>query len=103
MPIRSCHMPATWKPRRARLHQSGHAGRAQQHLLDFLAELIHEGSAVGGFRSDVAPDELAASASTPSGPPHGWHHLMLCPDWSKSHWTRWLSPPNRETLIMGRR
>lgn len=44
----------------ARLHHSRHAGQAQQHLLDFLAELIHEGSAAGVFRADVAADELAA-------------------------------------------
>lgn len=44
----------------ARLHQGGHAGRAQQHLKDFLAELIQEGADAAVFRADTAPDELAA-------------------------------------------
>lgn len=44
----------------ARLHQGSHAGRAQQHLTDFIAEMIGEGADAGVFRADVAPDELAA-------------------------------------------
>ncbi|KQQ80941.1 TetR/AcrR family transcriptional regulator [Arthrobacter sp. Leaf137] len=44
----------------ARLHQGAHAGRAQQHLTDFIAEIIGEGSNAGVFRADVAPDVLAA-------------------------------------------
>lgn len=44
----------------ARLHQAGHAGRAQRHLQDFLAGLIEEGADAKVFRADVAPDELAA-------------------------------------------
>jgi AcrR family transcriptional regulator len=44
----------------ARLHQGGHTGRAQQHLKDFLAELIQEGADAAVFRNDAAPDELAA-------------------------------------------
>ncbi|WP_236802151.1 TetR/AcrR family transcriptional regulator [Arthrobacter sp. FW306-05-C] len=43
-----------------RLHQGGHVGRAQQHLKDFLAELIEQGADAAVFRTDVAPDELAA-------------------------------------------
>ncbi|MFW0773537.1 TetR/AcrR family transcriptional regulator [Paenarthrobacter nitroguajacolicus] len=44
----------------ARLHQAGHAGQAQQHLQDMFAELIQAGADAAAFRSDVAPDELAA-------------------------------------------
>ena len=43
----------------ARLHQSGHAGRAQQQLHGFLAELLRDGAEGGVFRTDVAPEELA--------------------------------------------
>lgn len=43
----------------ARLHQGEHAGRAQEQLKDFLAELIQEGAGAAVFRGDVAPVELA--------------------------------------------
>ncbi|MFY9633985.1 MAG: TetR/AcrR family transcriptional regulator [Cellulosimicrobium cellulans] len=43
-----------------RLHQGVHASRAQQHLRGFLAELVQEGVKEDVFRSDVAPEELAA-------------------------------------------
>ncbi|CCQ47524.1 bacterial regulatory s, tetR family protein [Pseudarthrobacter siccitolerans] len=44
----------------ARLHQGAHAGRAHQHLTDFIAEIIAEGADAKIFRVDVAPDVLAA-------------------------------------------
>ncbi|WP_050055025.1 TetR/AcrR family transcriptional regulator [Pseudarthrobacter siccitolerans] len=44
----------------ARLHQGAHAGRAHQHLIRFLAEIIAEGADSGVFRADVGADELAA-------------------------------------------
>jgi AcrR family transcriptional regulator len=43
----------------ARLHQSQHVSQAQQHLNEFLTELLREGAEAGVFREDVAPDELA--------------------------------------------
>lgn len=43
----------------ARLHQSGHVGRAQQHLSEFVTDLLREGAEAGVFRGDVAPEELA--------------------------------------------
>jgi AcrR family transcriptional regulator len=43
----------------ARLHQSQHVSQAQQHLNDFLTDLLREGAEAGVFRDDVAPDELA--------------------------------------------
>ncbi|WP_426943055.1 TetR/AcrR family transcriptional regulator [Arthrobacter russicus] len=43
----------------ARLHQGAHVGRAQQHLIEFVADLLRAGAEAGDFRSDVAPDELA--------------------------------------------
>ncbi|MBT2521155.1 TetR/AcrR family transcriptional regulator [Arthrobacter sp. ISL-28] len=43
----------------ARLHQGPHVSRAQQHLQEFLAELLGEGAEAGIFRNDVAPGELA--------------------------------------------
>lgn len=44
----------------ARLHQGGHIGHARKSLLLFLAGLIREGAGAGAFRTDVAPEELAA-------------------------------------------
>jgi AcrR family transcriptional regulator len=44
----------------ARLHQSPHVGHAQQHLNDFLTDLLRSGAEGGAFRDDVAPEELAA-------------------------------------------
>ncbi|WP_247046606.1 TetR/AcrR family transcriptional regulator [Arthrobacter rhizosphaerae] len=44
----------------AQLHRGRHVGHARQHLIDFLTELIQEGAKAAVFRSDVAPDELAA-------------------------------------------
>ena len=41
------------------LHQGEHVTRAQQHLRDFIRDLLTEGAASGDLRSDVAPDELA--------------------------------------------
>ncbi|XYH97183.1 TetR/AcrR family transcriptional regulator [Sorangium sp. So ce1128] len=43
----------------ALLHRGEHVARAQQHLRDFIRDLIAEGAEVGAFRGDVAPDELA--------------------------------------------
>lgn len=42
------------------LHQGEHVLRAQQHLRDFIRELIAQGGASGDLRTDVAPEELAA-------------------------------------------
>jgi AcrR family transcriptional regulator len=44
----------------ARLHQGPHAGRAQQQLAGFLAELIQDGANGSVFRTDVPAEELAA-------------------------------------------
>ncbi|KRE47760.1 TetR family transcriptional regulator [Arthrobacter sp. Soil736] len=43
----------------ARLHQGQHVSHAQQHLIEFLTDLLREGAEAGVFRRDVAPDELA--------------------------------------------
>lgn len=43
----------------ARLHQSQHVSQAQQHLNEFLTDLLREGAEARVFRDDVAPDELA--------------------------------------------
>jgi AcrR family transcriptional regulator len=43
-----------------RLHQGQHVSQAQQHLNEFLADLLREGAVAGVFRDDVAPDELAS-------------------------------------------
>ena len=43
----------------AQLHQLPHVGHAQQHLNEFLTDLLREGAEAGVFRTDVAPDELA--------------------------------------------
>jgi AcrR family transcriptional regulator len=42
------------------LHRGEHVARAQQHLLDFIRDLITEAARNGGIRQDVAPDELAS-------------------------------------------
>jgi AcrR family transcriptional regulator len=43
-----------------RLHQGGHTRRAQQQLHDFVVGMLREGAGSGVFRTDVAPEELAA-------------------------------------------
>lgn len=43
----------------ARLHQGRHVSHAQQHLNEFLTDLLREGADAGVFRRDVVPDELA--------------------------------------------
>ena len=42
------------------LHRGEHVARAQQHLCDFLRDLLTEGAETGDVRDDVAPDELAS-------------------------------------------
>ena len=42
------------------LHRGEHIARAEQHLRDFLQDLLAEGAKTGGVRADVAPCELAA-------------------------------------------
>jgi AcrR family transcriptional regulator len=44
----------------ALLHRGEHVVRAQQHLLDFIRDLIADSVASGAIRDDVAPDELAS-------------------------------------------
>lgn len=44
----------------ARLHQGGHAVRAQRNLHGFLAGLLKEGADAEVFRTDVAAEELAS-------------------------------------------
>jgi AcrR family transcriptional regulator len=41
------------------LHQGGHVARAQQHLHDFVRDLVAEGARTAVLRDDVAPEELA--------------------------------------------
>jgi AcrR family transcriptional regulator len=41
------------------LHRDEHVVRAQQHLRDFLRDLLSEGAETGHVRDDVAPEELA--------------------------------------------
>jgi AcrR family transcriptional regulator len=56
------------------LHRASHVATAQQHLHDFIRDLVAEGAASGQLRHDTAPDELAtyclhaltAAASLPS-------------------------------------
>lgn len=43
----------------ALLHQGEHVHRAQQHLVDFLQDLLAEGARAGQVRDDVPPGELA--------------------------------------------
>jgi len=42
------------------LHQGEHIARAQQHLSDFIRDLLIEAAETGYVRDDVAPDELAS-------------------------------------------
>jgi len=42
------------------LHRGEHVARAQQHLSDFIRDLLTEGAATGDVRDDVAPNELAS-------------------------------------------
>jgi AcrR family transcriptional regulator len=44
----------------ALLHRGEHVVRAQQHLSDFIRDLLVEGAATGDLRDDVAPEELAS-------------------------------------------
>lgn len=44
------------------LHQGEHVGRAQQHLRDFVTDLVTRAAAAGEARTDVAPAELAGYA-----------------------------------------
>jgi AcrR family transcriptional regulator len=41
------------------LHRGEHVTRAQQHLRDFVGDLLTEGAERGHVRDDVPPDELA--------------------------------------------
>jgi AcrR family transcriptional regulator len=41
------------------LHQDEHVSRAQQQVRAMIRQLLTDGARAGGFRSDVAPDELA--------------------------------------------
>jgi AcrR family transcriptional regulator len=44
----------------ALLHRGEHVARAQQHLSDFIQDLLTAAAATGDVRDDVAPDELAS-------------------------------------------
>ncbi|MDQ3122131.1 MAG: TetR/AcrR family transcriptional regulator [Actinomycetota bacterium] len=44
----------------ALLHRGEHVARAQQHLIDFIRDLLVEGAEAGDLRDDVAPAELAS-------------------------------------------
>jgi AcrR family transcriptional regulator len=44
----------------ALLHRGEHVARAQQHLHDFIRDLVTDGAKTGDLRDDVAPDELAS-------------------------------------------
>ena len=43
----------------ALLHRGEHVARAENHLRNFIRDLLIEGAASGDLRDDVAPDELA--------------------------------------------
>jgi AcrR family transcriptional regulator len=43
----------------ALLHRGDHVARAQQHLNDFMRDLLKECARTGDVRSDVSPQELA--------------------------------------------
>jgi AcrR family transcriptional regulator len=43
----------------ALLYRGQHVARAEQHLQDFMRDLLIEGAKAGNFRDDVAPAELA--------------------------------------------
>jgi AcrR family transcriptional regulator len=42
------------------LHRGQHIARAEQHLRDFLQDLLADGAKTGNVRDDVAPGELAS-------------------------------------------
>ena len=44
----------------ALLHRGEHVARAENHLRNFIRDLLIEGAASGDLRDDVAPDELAS-------------------------------------------
>jgi AcrR family transcriptional regulator len=44
----------------ALLHRGEHVARAQEHLSDFIRDLLIEGAKSGELRDDVGPDELAS-------------------------------------------
>ncbi|MGI8715959.1 MAG: TetR/AcrR family transcriptional regulator [Solirubrobacteraceae bacterium] len=44
----------------ALLHRGEHFTRAEQHLNDFIADIINAGTKTGHVRDDVAPQELAS-------------------------------------------
>ncbi len=44
----------------AMLHRGEHIDRAQQHLSDFIGDLLADAAKAGDIRDDVAPDELAS-------------------------------------------
>ncbi len=44
----------------ALLHRGDHVVRAQNHLSDFVRDLLAEAAETGAVRDDVAPDELAS-------------------------------------------
>jgi AcrR family transcriptional regulator len=44
----------------ALLHRGEHVARAQQHLSEFVRDLLTEGAEAGDLRDDVAPAELAS-------------------------------------------
>jgi AcrR family transcriptional regulator len=44
----------------ALLHRGEHVARAQQHLTDFIRDLLAEGAQAGDVRDDVAPAEIAS-------------------------------------------
>jgi len=44
----------------ALLHRDEHVARAQKHLHNLVRDLVAEGRAAGGIRTDVAADELAS-------------------------------------------
>jgi AcrR family transcriptional regulator len=44
----------------ALLHRGAHVVLAQQHLRDFVRDLLSEAANAGDIRADVAPDELAS-------------------------------------------
>ena len=44
----------------ALLHRGEHVARAQQHLRNFIRDLLKEGAETGDLRDDIAPDELAS-------------------------------------------
>lgn len=44
----------------ALLHRGAYIAKAEQHLRDFIRDLLVEGAETGVLRDDVAPDELAS-------------------------------------------